>query len=719
MHVNKILGSFGIGLLSTAVVLLAETPSVPSSAESSSPTLLPKFVMVEKGDSDRSLTAPSFAKTAEAENGIPGGLTLLSTERMNKGRASNFQDLLQGAPGVFLQSESESEVTKISIRGSGILSEDEPLGVQFLLDGLSLNQADGEAILEDIDLATIKYAEIYRGADALVYGGLTLGGAINLVSATGYDAAPFKVQVEAGSYGYLRGQATAAGVAGHFDYIGSWMTRSRDGFREHSREKLDRLSLNGGYRLSETSENRVYITLNRASRALPGGLTKEEMILAPRQAADEAIEQDFNKKFDLIRVADKIVWAVDQHKFEAGVFWFHRNLEERDFFSPDFRQGITDLHSNNYGAVLNSVITDDLFGHRNRLSIGLNATLERERTENFENLAGQRGATTAHSTDRSLNTPIHLENLYYFTPTLSLLTGAQWIYARREFSDLFLADDEGDQSHTQTFTGMNPKLGLAYSPSATNKMFFNLSRSWQPPSFNNMVQFGEGPNSSVVYKPLRPQHAWTMELGTRGTQGPWEWEISVYQSRVEDELLELNDAQGHDRGAVNVPHSRHRGVEAGLDVELLELFGFVSPGRGEKNRLTLRQSYTFNDFHFRNDPVYNNNRIAGIPPHFYQAELFYEAASGFYIGPNLQYVPSHYAVDQENRLFADPYALLGLKIGFARPKGPSVFLEVKNFLNRRYASSVDPVAAAEPGDEPEIFHPGEGRAIYGGVSWTW
>ena len=30
-----------------------------------------------------------------------------------------------------------------------------------MLDGLTLNQADGEAILEDFDLATIKYAEVF------------------------------------------------------------------------------------------------------------------------------------------------------------------------------------------------------------------------------------------------------------------------------------------------------------------------------------------------------------------------------------------------------------------------------------------------------------------------------------------------------------------------------------------------------------------------------
>ena len=86
-----------------------------------------------------------------------------------------------------MQSENGVEISKVSIRGSGIESDDEPLGVEFLLDGLSFNQGDGEAIIEDFDVSTLKYAEVYRGANAFKYGSLTLGGAINLVPFTGYD----------------------------------------------------------------------------------------------------------------------------------------------------------------------------------------------------------------------------------------------------------------------------------------------------------------------------------------------------------------------------------------------------------------------------------------------------------------------------------------------------------------------------------------------------
>jgi outer membrane receptor protein involved in Fe transport len=46
-------------------------------------------------------------------------------------------------------------------------------------------------------------------------------------------------------------------------------------------------------------------------------------------------------------------------------------------------------------------------------------------------------------------------------------------------------------------------------------------------------------------------------------------------------------------------------------------------------------------------------------------------------------------------------------------------MDCRNLTNQRYASSIDVIAAARTEANPEIFHPGDGRAFYGGVSWSW
>ncbi|MEY2528266.1 MAG: iron complex outerrane recepter protein [Verrucomicrobiota bacterium] len=676
-------------------------------------------VIVTGQAESESLTSPPVEGAAEQHNQIPGGFTVRSAEEMARGRASNFEDLLKRTPGLFLQTDNGTEVTRVSIRGSGILSEDEPLGVQFLLDGLTLNQADGEAILEDFDLATVNYAEVFRGSNAFKYGSITLGGAINLVTMTGYEIDPFQIRLEGGSFGYFRGQLTFGGVAGRSDYIGSVMGRFREGFRDHSTEDTKRIFGDVGSKFSDHLENRFYVTLSRVDRQLPGGLTRDELNDNPRQAKADAVEQDFHKQWEFVRLADKISYRNNGYEFDAGLFWFHRNVEERGFFEPDFRQGITAFYSDNYGITLNFVTHDELFGRRNIFTIGASPQLEIEVSQNFENLRGHRGQTTALNSSQAINAPLYLENQHYLTGQLSLLLGMQAIYAQRRFEDHFLSDDQGDQSNEQDFYGWNPKAGLIYELDKQNQVFLNFAGSWQPPSFNNMVEFEEGDNSSVIYRPLHPQRGQTLEVGTRGEQGRFEWQLSFYRTWLRNELLELNDANGNEIGAVNVERSFHQGIEAGLDIELLDS---VFPGRKKENgedRLTFSQTYTLNDFHFDNNFVYRDNRIAGVPQHFYEAELLYATASGFYAGPNLQCNLTRYPVDQANTLFADSYALLGFKIGYRPKKGFSIFFEAKNLTNKRFASAVDPIADARTGSGAQVFHPGDGRAFYGGVSWNW
>jgi iron complex outermembrane receptor protein len=348
----------------------------------------------------------------------------------------------------------------------------------------------------------------------------------------------------------------------------------------------------------------------------------------------------------------------------------------------------------------------------------LNPQIEDEHSQSYENLFGHTGATTARGEGISLNVPFYFEDQFYVAPQLSIVAGAQAIFAERHFIDDFVSDAEGNQSNRQDFWGFNPKLGAIYEINRETQAFVNFSRSWQPPSLDNLVEFTEGPNSSVVYTPLQPQHAWTIEIGTRREFSRIQWELSLYHSWLRNELLELNDRFGNDIGTTNLPRSIHQGIEVSVEIELFREILIPKHGNGAGDRLSLEQSYTLNDFHFDRDPVYGDNRIAGIPTHVYEAQLLYESPFGFYAGPNMQCNLSRYPVDQANTLFADSYALLGFRAGFRRTNGFSVFLDCRNLTNRRYASSIDVIADARTEPNPEIFHPGNGRSFYGGVSWS-
>jgi len=689
-------------------------------ASTNAPTQLPPVTV----NATRSLTSPSFNQAAQKKQAIPGGFSLQGYGSMNQGRASSLDDFLQDTPGVVMLSENEVEVSKVFIRGSGVYSEDEPAGVQYLIDGLTLNQADGEILLEDFDVGTIKYSEIYRGANALQYGGLGLGGAVNFVPFTGYDAGPASVRLEGGSFGFFRGQASSGGVEGPFDYYASVSGRYRDGYRDHSRESTEMLFSDLGYKISDHLENRFYLIADQTDRQLPGALSRQQMEQNPQPAEPVAISENFRKDWNYLRLADKISFEAGGETADAGVYWWHRNAYEPNLYVQDeYYQGIGTFYADDYGALFNSTTRSQWLGGDNLFTAGLNPTAEREVDAYFANLNGSPGSLTGADTEWSLNAVLYAQNQHYLTEKLSLVTGIQAAYAQRHFYDHYNNTTDGDASADLVYRTFNPKLGLLYELTDHDQLYANVSRSWQPPSFDDLVDFDSGPNTSQTLTPLQPQRSWTAEVGTRGEAGRWEWDLSLYHGWVHDELLDqYNPANDAEVGGVNIANSYNQGVEAGLNLRLLDSLLVKEDKTHAGDRLTLRQDYTLSDLHFDHDPVYGNHRIAGVPVHDYSVQLIYERPDGFYAGPNLHWVATSYPVDNSNTLKAPAHALLGFKTGMALGKHITVFFEAKNLLDERYASSVDPISdnaanGGSAGQTAQVFHPGDPRACYFGVSW--
>ena len=275
---------------------------------------------------------------------------------------------------------------------------------------------------------------------------------------------------------------------------------------------------------------------------------------------------------------------------------------------------------------------------------------------------------------------------------------------------------------------------MAYQWNDKSLVYLNLSRSFQPVSFDESIGVQEGTDGGEVFHSLEPQHAITLELGTRGEAGPVTWDVVLYRSWVHHELLALNNAQGVPLGTVNAEDTIHQGIEAGLEVELAH--GLLVKGayadrskdaketqasrsEAKTDHVVLEQTYNLNDFRFDGDTVYGDHRIAGNPVQAYKAELRYEHPSGVYFGPNVEWNVVKYPVDEANTLFADPYALLGFRAGYRTARGFQVYFEAKNLLDKTYAAYVEPIADARVGDDNDSFSPGLGRGFYGGVSWSW
>lgn len=145
-------------------------------AQSEAEPIQLETISVIASEIEPAITVPSLPEVKRAMRRIPGGANVIDSETYSTGRASTLQDALGYSPGVFAQSRSGAEETRLSIRGSGIQRTFHLRGIKILQDGSRLNLADGAADFQSIEPLAARYIEVFRGGNALQYGATTLGG---------------------------------------------------------------------------------------------------------------------------------------------------------------------------------------------------------------------------------------------------------------------------------------------------------------------------------------------------------------------------------------------------------------------------------------------------------------------------------------------------------------------------------------------------------------
>uniref|UniRef100_UPI003784DD8F TonB-dependent receptor plug domain-containing protein n=1 Tax=Prosthecobacter sp. TaxID=1965333 RepID=UPI003784DD8F len=268
----------------TLILLSVTGAALAQSAPSGKPTTTLNEVVITAQKSP-SLTIPSVEeKKEQLAKTIPGGAGVVDAEEYKRGRASTLKDALDFAPGVLIQSRFGAEESRLSIRGSGIQRTFHGRGLWLMQDGVPLNLADGGFDMQAVEPLTSNYIEVYRGANALQYGGTTLGGAINFISNTGHTASPFQARFEIGSFNTRRAQISSGFVSGDTDVYASITASHSDGFRDWSEQESLRIFANIGTKLSANLENRFFITWVDSKSQLPGSLTKAQFEASPQQA---------------------------------------------------------------------------------------------------------------------------------------------------------------------------------------------------------------------------------------------------------------------------------------------------------------------------------------------------------------------------------------------------------------------------------------------------
>lgn len=661
-----------------------------SSAYAAGETTTLETVTVTAEAPEEAATARSIAASEEALRQIPGSTAVVAKEAYEDSRAATIKDMLDYTPGVFAQSRVNEE-SRLSIRGSGLSRTFHMRGLSLYQDGIPIHLADGAADFQDIDPLALSHVEVYKGANALHLSSATLGGAINFITPTGYNADPLSLRLEAGSFGTRRGHVSTGDVVGDSDYFMSFSKQVSDGFREHSRQNNARLHTNLGHRFNDRLETRFYLTYVDANQELPGSITKSQLYDDRRQANAGSASNNYQRDYEMLRLANKTTWQGDDYTLNGGVYTI-----QKDLYHPIFQ--LVDSRDREYGVFANAEFSGNIGGMENSFLFGTDMRIGETDAKRFVNQNGGYGAQTAGSENTSTNAVFYAEDRLALNDAFTMIGGAQFAYARRDFADAFLGN--GDQSGVKDYYGLSPKIGAIWQMQPKVQLYTNVSASYEPPTFSELTQNLPG---VVALAPIDAQKAYTWEVGTRGEHERWNWDVAAYRAWLKDELM-MFATGATTSGVINADDTYHQGVE-------------LAAGYRFDSNWSTRMAYTWSDFHFDNDDQWGDNEIPGMPEHYLRAELRYDG-NGWYVAPNIEASLKDYYVDMENTLEAEAYALLGFAAGVDVTERVSLFFDARNLTDETYAATTN-VITTPTATNTAVYIPGDGRSFYAGLRYRW
>lgn len=653
--------------------------------------VVPTLARGEENQDRSDIVVTAQFATDEARKNVekrPGGVDVVDASAFANNVAISLRDALAFSPGVYTQPRFGQEI-RLSVRGSGISRGFHMRGLTLLQDGIPINLADDNGDFQELDLQIFERIEVYRGGNALRFGGSTLGGAINAVTPTGRTAPHLEFRVDGGSFNSIRSKAAAGFATESEDAYLALTIDNSDGDRGHARRASVRFNGNLGVQLAGTVHTRFYATISRIDQDLPGSLTMSGALKTPGASLPSNIIGDQERNVDSVRLQNRTNVDLGHGQFAFGLFYNVKQL-----FHPIFQ--VIDQQSDDYGVFASIDLAGGADSLPWELTLGTQARFGKVDAKQFVNVAGARGALTARTenTARTVNTYGELR----ITPiaNLTIVGGGIYTSGKRKIDNLLIRSRSG-QAQFDVFA---PKIGLLYEPFGGVQIYANYNRSVELPGYSELSQT---PATGLPgFAAVRPQKAWTFEIGTRGRLGLASWDVSIYRADLNGEMLQYTVAPDFPASTFNAGRTRHQGIEAGLDLALAPW------GR-------LRQAFQLNDFRFRRDIQYGDNRLPVVPKHQYRAELRL-GADEVSIAPNLEWVPDGAWADYRNTVRARGYILFGLGAEAHLKSGITFFADVRNLTGKKAVGDISAVLLSSPASV--AFYPVERRAFYGGLRTT-
>lgn len=636
-----------------------------------------------------------------------------------EGRLATLEDLLRDTPGVQIEPVFGGiDHPRFSIRGSGLQRGTQPAGrgIELRLDGLPITYADTSFdFVEFLEPLFFKEVSILRGGRGALEGGSTLGGIVDFRGRSGLFDQGFGLRGEAGSFDYLRGQASYAGASAAGEGFASVSWFSQDGFREFGAQDALRAYGRYSHDVSDTVTVRFSGFANDSELELPGPQTLAQIDAGSTAAQPNNIAGDWRRFTDQYRVASGLsidlgdaMGDVDGAFMSTDVEFRRRDVQVEDNDDIVFAARLRDEHHANagWGATV-------IYQRNDR------------RQQQFFNgggtpptFSGERGAQWADNDLTADRLTAQLKGHLQFSDRLRLDAAAGWDWHERAIVDNFdgIRAERPAAELDDSYDGFNGIALLSFDATQQLTLFAGLSHVIEPPTYDvllinvagtpgpmNALLNGPDPRRPVV-RELDEQTARTAEVGVRGQSGALRFDVTLYRSWIDNEIVSTTNAVTQNVTSVgNADKTERWGIESSAGALVAEDV-FI-----DGDSVDFAADWTWTDARFDGDPTFHDNTLPIVVEHRFGARLAYRSGR---VSADLfgTYVPDGGYADYANTLQADGFTTIGARVSYDAGNF-LVFVEGRNLTDERYVSSVIGARNNVNGRDNPTFAPGEPAAV--------
>lgn len=633
----------------------------------------------------------------------------ISASDLNQTDGVIITSTLNAIPGVTMQ-QGNLNTNRITIRGIGARSQFSTNRIKAYFDNIPITNAEGESVIEDIDIETLGSITILKGPNNSIYGS-GLGGVI-LLKSKNINQSFAKTTSQFGSFGLWRQNLSAGFQNENSHFIVNYNHLESDGFRDNSNYNRDAFNISGSTKINDKSKLSFISIFTKLKAFIPSSINQTDFDNNPEvAAANWAQAQGFESYNKAIFGLNYEVNFSENWHWSSSVFGNYKNAYEPRPFN------ILDDKTKNIGLRSIATLQTHLGAFATTFNIGTEIVTEDYTFILFENLFQSQPGNGSIEGDAfaKMNQKRTYVNAFVNQETnihdkLFLEFGMSLNNTSYNQKDVF---ENAENNHRERFsfkTTFTPRIGASYKLNERINLFASVSNGFSVPSVAETLT----PEGQINTN-LKPERGWNYEVGLKSQLFNTNFyaEITLYSLQIENLLVARRVAEDQFVG-INAGESSHKGAEISLKYNTaiskqIDIYPYFS---GSFNR------FKFNDF-VDGDNDFSGNKLTGAPNYQWQTGIDLQTAFGFLFNFSILNV-GEIPLNDANTLFSDSYAVTNSKaqyqFKFLKVFTAEITAGINNLFDKKYAASILPNAIGFGNAQPRFFYPGAPVNYYGSIS---